>query len=112
MTATLSETELLALSDSELRAIISSSLLLSSLANRVHSLSPTLVAKQVTSERLEDECRALDLARELNISVPQVRRVVAGEPAYIILDRIHGTPLEEKWENIGFLSSILLFSTP
>lgn len=76
---------------------------------RTYLLSSNLVAKQIDAEKVGDELAAINLARQLHIRAPNVKRVVQdGNLAYVIMDRIHGVGLEECWGRIGWMDSLRL----
>ena len=99
---------LISYSDDELLQHISRSSTISAVAPRVRAISPSLVAKEVPEDEADDELSALELAQRLNIRAPKVRRVVKGDPVYIIMDRIYGSTLTDRWPTLSWLSTILL----
>ena len=99
---------LISYSDDELLEHISRSSTLSAVAPRVRAISLSLVAKEVPEDEADDELAALALARRLQIRAPIVRRVVKGDPVYIIMDRIHGSTLADRWPTLSWISTILL----
>jgi len=99
---------LISYSDDALLQHISRSSTLSAVAPRVRAISPFLVTKEVPEDEADDELAALELAQRLNIRAPKVRRVVKGDPVYIIMDRIHGSTLADRWPTLSWLSTILL----
>ena len=100
--------QLISYSDDDLLEHISKSSTLSAVAPRVRVISPSLVAKEVPEDEAEDELAALELAQRLNIRAPTVRRVVKGDPVYIIMDRISGSTLADRWPTLSWISTILL----
>jgi len=72
-------------------------------------LSPNLVAKLLPSKTLADGVAAQNLARDLGIRTPQIRRTVTNEDiSYIIMDRIHGVTVEQCWRELGWIATITL----
>ncbi|KAI0316343.1 kinase-like protein [Amylostereum chailletii] len=72
----------------------------------VVTLSSNLVAKPVYFDvDYRDEVAALERARAIGIRVPTVRRVVPAddeEQHYLIMDRVHGSTLEQLWPRLGW----------
>lgn len=94
-------------SSSELASYIVSCSPISSASGRVVQLSPNLVAKHSSVQPAADEVAAMDVARELGILVPEVKRVVTVDTrVYIIMERVRGNTLEESWPRISWKSSI------
>lgn len=95
-------------SDDKLLEHISMSSTLSAVAPRVRTVSHLLVAKEVPVDEADDELAALDMAQRLKIRVPTVLRVVKGDPMYIIMSRIRGSTLADRWPSLSWISTILL----
>jgi Phosphotransferase enzyme family len=98
----------LSYSDAELVQHISRCPTLSAVAPRIRVISPLLVAKDVPDDEAEDELAALEMAERLKIRAPIVRRVVKGDRVQIIMDRILGSTLAERWPHLGLISTIVL----
>lgn len=61
------------------------------------------------SEEAEDAVRALELAFDLGIRVPRVRRIVRHQNVvHCIMDRIQGAPIDTEWLGLGWIASIRL----
>jgi hypothetical protein len=76
---------------------------------RVFYLSAGHVAKKFYSKQVEDELRAMDMARQLGIRVPRIKRIIRVEDStYVIMERIQGLTLEESWVEIGWIRTIRL----
>jgi serine/threonine protein kinase len=72
-------------------------------------LSPNLVMKLVPSKTLTDGVAAQNLARDLVIRVPEIKRTITNEDiSYIIMDRVHGVTLEQCWSELGWIATITL----
>jgi len=72
-------------------------------------LSPNLVAKVVSFKILTDAVAAQNLARDLDIRVPKIRRIITKDGvSYIIMDRVDGLTLEECWPSLGLFATIKL----
>jgi hypothetical protein len=95
-------------SSAELVQYITASPPVSPSSPRVFLLSPNLVAKECESEdSAADEVAGMELAHELGLRVPTVKRVVrAKRDAYIIMNRIRGTSLENAWHQMGWITTI------
>jgi hypothetical protein len=76
---------------------------------RASLLSSNLVVKRVPSKTLADAVAAQNLARDLVIPVPEIRRIITNKnTSYIIMDRVHGTTLEQCWSELGWIPTITL----
>jgi len=72
-------------------------------------LSPKLVAKLVPARLANDEVAGIRFAHQLGVRVPEIKRVVRDPDqveVYLVMDRVHGTTLEESWSQIGWLATI------
>jgi Phosphotransferase enzyme family len=77
--------------------------------SRVYLLSTNLLAKCIDLELVEDSVTAMDVAHELGVRVPSVKRTVQSKAgAYCIMERIKGTTLEEAWAGLSWFSTIQL----
>ncbi|TAQ89814.1 hypothetical protein B7494_g1859 [Chlorociboria aeruginascens] len=78
-------------------------------SSRLTLLSPGLVAKLCLPGNMEDEVKAISVARQLGIRVPHIKRTIeTRDDGYIILERINGIILEELWPRIGWIMTIRL----
>ncbi len=76
---------------------------------RITLLSPGLVAKYCMSGHMEDEVKGMDVARELRIRVPSIKRTIkTARYGYIIMERIHGTSLDDLGGQMGWIMTIRL----
>jgi Phosphotransferase enzyme family len=73
-------------------------------------LSSGLIAKHCYLGHMEDEAQAMEVARQLGIRVPNVKRMVKAndDDGIIIMEWIHGTVLEDLWAQIGWVMTIRL----
>lgn len=72
-------------------------------------LSATLLAKHYEPPLIEDMVKATDVARQLGIRAPCIKRIITHEGnAYCIMERIRGTTLEEIWMKLGWFITIKL----
>lgn len=70
-------------------------------------LGPSLVGKTTFRHVVEDEVAAMEFARSLGIRTPAVRRVIIPPEEelsfpLIVMDRVHGSTLEELWPKLGW----------
>ena len=72
-------------------------------------LSPNLVAKLVPSKALTDTVATQSLARVLVIRVPEIRRITNEDISYIIMDRVHGVTLEQRWSELDWIAELRKF---
>ncbi|KAI9787651.1 MAG: hypothetical protein M1839_000182 [Geoglossum umbratile] len=77
---------------------------------KITLLSLGLIAKHCYLSRMEDEAQGMEIARQLGIRVPNVKRTVgtSDDEGIIIMERIHGTILEDLWAQIGWVMTIRL----
>jgi len=113
MTTSLSDEQILALSDEEIDNLYDESPKLSPRSKTVVALSDTLLAKHRRGfSDIDDEVSAMETARNLGIRVPKVRRVVRGldrDKGYIIMDRIPTSmTLEDRWPSLGLWSTLCI----
>jgi serine/threonine protein kinase len=72
-------------------------------------LSANLLAKRYRPDLVEDTVRVVELARQLGIRVPHIKRVIEfNSNAYCIMERIGGSTLEEAWAQLGWRTTIKL----
>jgi hypothetical protein len=97
-------------SDNALLRYIHASPPLSPSNRRIFLLSPKLVAKLVSVRRSDDEVAGIRFAhQQVGVRVPEIKRVVQDPDrvvVYLVMDRVHGTDLEESWSQIGWLATI------
>ncbi|KAL2868050.1 uncharacterized protein BJX67DRAFT_380258 [Aspergillus lucknowensis] len=95
-------------SDSELaQQIVSSPWCTSS--SRVVNLSPNLIAKRHDSSEVEDVIKATEVASQLGIRCPFIRKTIKTERnVYIIMDRLEGTTLDVVWKELGWFMTVKL----
>ena len=94
---------------SDLVRIIHASLALPGSHLRVFLLSPNLLVKVIPAADADDEIAGMELSRQLDIRVPDIRRIIKNESTvYIIMDRISGTTLEDSWPQTGWLATLRL----
>lgn len=91
------------------------------LVSRIHSspspastrgislLSSNFLSKFYRPHEAEDMIRATDIACQLGIRVPALKRIVRdGEDTYCVMDRIPGRTLEEAWTQLSWFLTIKL----
>ncbi|KAI9747513.1 MAG: hypothetical protein M4579_007448 [Chaenotheca gracillima] len=94
--------------DDELQRYIVESPLITPFS-RLSLLSANLLAKHYNPDLVEDTLTAMDVARELGVRVPRVfRTIICENNAYLIMERIQGTTLEEAWAGLGWTSTLKL----
>nr|KMM67041.1 hypothetical protein CPAG_03377 [Coccidioides posadasii RMSCC 3488] len=75
----------------------------------VSLLSANLVSKECQPGLIEDTLQAMEVARQLGIRVPTVKRVVYFEGmVYLIIERVDGVSLEKAWNKLGWIKSLRL----
>lgn len=75
----------------------------------VFVLSANLLAKYNEPEEVEDTAKALNVARQLGIRVPNINRVIKLEScAYFSMERIKGNTLEDAWARLNWWTTIRL----
>lgn len=95
-------------SESELAHHITASPLLTPTSS-VFLLSATLLAKHYEPPLVEDVVKSSEVARQLGIRAPCIKRTISYEGnAYCIMERIRGTTLEEMWAKLGWFMTIKL----
>jgi hypothetical protein len=111
MATSLSDEQILALSDKEIDNLCDESPELSPRSKVVVPLSNTLVAKRRWGfADMDDEVCAMETAQNLNVRVPKIRRVVKGvvdDRGYIIMDRVpSATTLEDIWPCLSLWATL------
>ncbi|KAG6018013.1 hypothetical protein E4U54_007809 [Claviceps lovelessii] len=102
------DTQLLSYTDSDLLNQITSLPRLPKYYNII-PLSLKYLAKGYRKGDLEVAVSATQVASQLGIRVPHVRRIVRQDDAfYCIMDRISGTTLDIAWPELGWISSLRL----
>ena len=95
-------------SDDELEHLVQDSPRLAP-TSRIFILSPNLLAKRYRPHLVEDAIKAMDVARELGVRVPCIKRTVKFKAAaYCIMERIKGTTLEKAWPGLSWVSTLQL----
>jgi Phosphotransferase enzyme family len=75
----------------------------------VFLLSATLLAKHYEPPLVEDTVKAMEVARQLGIRAPCIRRIIAYQGnAYCVMERIHGSTLEDAWTKLGWFRTVQL----
>lgn len=75
--------------------------------SRLSLLSNNLLAKHYKSDSIDDEVRTNELACNLGIPVPSVKRtLIDGPDACIIMERVAGETLEAQWPNLSWWTSM------
>jgi hypothetical protein len=78
-------------------------------SSRVFHLSSNLIAKHYEPSELEDALKATEVASQLGIRGPCVRRTIEnGRNTYMIMDRIEGTTLDGAWRDLGWFMTVKL----
>ncbi|GMF70654.1 unnamed protein product [Aspergillus oryzae] len=94
--------------DLELAHYIASSPLCTS-SSRVFNLSSNLIAKIYRTSEVEDALKATEVASQLGIRGPSVRKVLKNRGrAYTIMDRVEGTTLDVVWKELSWFMTIKL----
>jgi hypothetical protein len=111
MTTSLSDEQIVALSDKEIDNLYNECPKLSPRSNSVVILSDTLVAKQRWGfADVDDEVCAMETAHNLGIRIPKIHRVVKGvehDRGYIIMDLIpRATTLEDLWPSLSLWATL------
>ncbi|PLB54106.1 kinase-like protein [Aspergillus steynii IBT 23096] len=108
MTLAFLEEQLEGYTDSELADHIVSSPRCES-TSRVFHLSSNLIAKHYKPLELEDALKATEVASQLGIRGPCVRRTIKDQHnTYMIMDRIEGTTLDVTWKDLGWFMTVKL----
>lgn len=108
MSSTFRDDLLLSYEDADLVQHIGNSPQLSHCSS-VSLLSVNFVSKECQPDLVEDALKAMELARQLGLRVPNVKRVVQFEGmVYLIMERIDGVSLEEIWTKLGWIDSLRL----
>ncbi|KAF7125132.1 hypothetical protein CNMCM5793_001241 [Aspergillus hiratsukae] len=77
--------------------------------SRLFNLSSNLIAKQYEPSEVEDASKATKVASQLGIRGTSVRRIIKNqENAYIVMDRVEGTPLDVVWKELGWFMTVRL----
>jgi serine/threonine protein kinase len=78
-------------------------------SSSIFLLSTNLLAKYYQPNLVEDTVRVVELARQLGVRVPDIKRVIElNGNAYCIMERIEGTTLEEAWAQLSWRTTIKL----
>jgi len=96
-------------SDDDLFAYIESLPPLDSFPCYTKLLSQNLIAKFVRSPQSLDEITALQLAHDLGIRVPAIRRTLTTSDtreSCIIMNRVRGALLEDCWAEVGWITTV------
>ena len=105
MSSTFRDDLLLSYEDADLVQHIRNSPHLSS----VSLLSVNFVSKIYQPDVVEDALKAMEIAHQLGLRVPNVKRVVYFEGlVYLIMERVDGVSLEETWTKLGWIGSLRL----
>ncbi|GIK07374.1 hypothetical protein Aspvir_003037 [Aspergillus viridinutans] len=89
------------------RHIVSSPLCASS--SRVFNLSSNFIAKRYEPSEVEDALKATEVASQLGIRCPSVRKMIKTQGnAYTIMDRMEGTTLDVVWKELGWFMTVKL----
>ncbi|EAW18030.1 uncharacterized protein NFIA_079720 [Aspergillus fischeri NRRL 181] len=77
--------------------------------SRVFNLSSNLIAKQYEPSDVEDALKATEVASQLRIRGPSVRKIIkTQENAYLIMNRVEGTTLDVVWKELGWFMTVKL----
>lgn len=75
----------------------------------VFLLSPILLAKHYEPPLVDDTVKAMEVAHQLGIRAPCIRRIIMyQENSYCVMERIHGTTLEDAWTKLGWFKTVQL----
>ncbi|KAF7620275.1 hypothetical protein AFLA_005584 [Aspergillus flavus NRRL3357] len=78
-------------------------------SSRVFNLSSNLIAKIYRTSEVEDALKATEVASQLVIRGPSVRKVLKNRGrAYTIMDRVEGTTLDVVWKELSWFMTIKL----
>ena len=78
-------------------------------SSSIFLLSANLLAKHYQPDMVEDTVRVVELARQLGVRVPHIKRVIEfNGDAYCIMERIEGATLEEAWAQLSWRTTIKL----
>src|SRR4051794_10734977 len=73
----------------------------------VFLLSATLLAKCYELFLIEDMVKATEIARQLGIRTPSIKRIIIYErSAYCIMERIQGSTLENIWPKLSWFTTV------
>ena len=110
MASTFEDEYLVNYSDAELFDIIKNApKLFSDKICYVRCLSDKTLAVSCLPKVLEDITKVMEVASRLGIRVPQVHRTVADPPdAYILMERIDGSNLEDAWVSLSWFTTARL----
>ncbi|KAJ9642572.1 hypothetical protein H2199_004953 [Coniosporium tulheliwenetii] len=74
----------------------------------VRALSANLLSKRYTKrDELEDTLKAMEVARQLGIRVPGIRRTFEFEhDTWCIMERIHGSTFGEAWPQLSWIATM------
>jgi tRNA A-37 threonylcarbamoyl transferase component Bud32 len=77
--------------------------------SRVYNLFSNFIAKRYETSELEDALKATEVASQLGIRCPSVRKIIKNRGnAYIIMDRVEGTTLDVAWKELGWFMTVKL----
>ncbi|KAJ6177813.1 hypothetical protein N7519_008274 [Penicillium mononematosum] len=77
--------------------------------SRVFNLSSNLIAKQYEPSEIEDALKAIEIASQLGICGPSVRKTIKNkENAYTTIDRAEGTTLDVAWKELAWFTTVVL----
>ena len=75
----------------------------------VNLLSTNFIPKGTAKTWEKDGLKAMELAQELHVRVPDIRRIVEWEGTiYVIMERIHGSNLYDYWHELGWFTTLKL----
>lgn len=77
--------------------------------SRVFNLSSNLIAKQYDPSEVEDVLKATEVASQLGIRCPSIRKIIKDQgDVYTIMDRVEGTTLDVIWKELGWSATVKL----
>lgn len=77
----------------------------------VYHLSPNLIVKAHEPECEKDGVKAMEIARDIGVRAPNVKRIVELEKSrrtFVIMEKIHGSNLYDCWQQLGWLTTFKL----
>ncbi|KAH7389753.1 kinase-like domain-containing protein [Pyrenochaeta sp. MPI-SDFR-AT-0127] len=78
-------------------------------ASSIFLLSSTLISKHYEPTLVEDMVKATEVARQLGILAPCIKRIITYEGnTYCIMERVRGNALEEMWIKLSWFTTIKL----
>ncbi|KAF2647233.1 kinase-like protein [Lophiostoma macrostomum CBS 122681] len=76
---------------------------------RIYLLSATLLAKVYAPDSTKDVIKTTEVARQLGIRAPCIKRTIVYEgAAFCVMERIQGATLEEMWTKLSWFMTIKL----